>query len=75
MVLTVRDTGAGTNSDSPAEIGAPRGGMGVGLANTQKRLQELYGPDQRLTLRPLPDGGMAAEIVIPFRAAPMAAVS
>jgi two-component system LytT family sensor kinase len=69
LVLTVRDTGGGENAHGPAEIGSAGAGTGVGLANVRARLQELYGPDQRLSLQPVPGGGMAAEIVLPFRAA------
>jgi hypothetical protein len=69
LVLTVRDTGGGSHAADPAELGAAPAGSGVGLANTRARLHELYGTDQRFTLRPGTDAGTEAEIVIPFRTA------
>jgi LytS/YehU family sensor histidine kinase len=50
----------------------PRGGAagrGVGLANTEARLAELYGGRARLSLEPAPEGGFAAAVELPFRAA------
>jgi signal transduction histidine kinase len=67
LVLTVRDTGAG---DAPPTEGEPLPetiGQGMGLGNTRARLAELYGAAQSLTLRPVPGGGTAAEVVLPFR--------
>jgi sensor histidine kinase YesM len=60
IVLTVRDNGPG--------LVAPRGeGGGLGLRNTMARLERLYGPRQRLTLRPAVDGpGTVAEVVLPY---------
>jgi hypothetical protein len=75
IVLTVRDTGAGAHAADPAELGAAPAGGGVGLANTRARLRELYGSDQRFTLRPRADGGTEAEIVLPFRVEPLPARS
>lgn len=41
---------------------------GIGLANTRRRLRELYGPDHVLSLRDRPEGGLDVRIEIPFRA-------
>jgi signal transduction histidine kinase len=62
LVLHVRDNGPGLDGgeDSPRE-------EGVGLANTRARLEQLYGPDQSLTLRPAPGGmGLVAEVMLPY---------
>jgi two-component system LytT family sensor kinase len=62
LVLRVRDNGPGLDraDDSPRE-------EGVGLANTRARLEQLYGPDQSLTLRPPPEGvGLVAEVTLPY---------
>jgi sensor histidine kinase YesM len=41
---------------------------GLGLANTQARLQQLYGGDYKLDLENVPRGGLAVTIEIPFKA-------
>jgi signal transduction histidine kinase len=57
LVLTVRDNGPGlTSSDS----------AGVGLANTRARLEQLYGSSARIDLTSAPEGGVLAEVVLPF---------
>ncbi len=61
LILTVRDTGPGTDQGNGGADGA-----GVGLRLTRERLAELYGPETRLELRPAPGGGMVAQIVLPF---------
>jgi signal transduction histidine kinase len=64
VVLTVRDNGPGLDDDR-GEGAQPRDG--VGLANTRARLEQLYGHDQSLTLRPAPDGaGLVAEVTLPY---------
>jgi len=40
---------------------------GVGLSNTRARLRQLYGEGSRLTIRNHSDGGVVAEIMIPFK--------
>ncbi len=40
---------------------------GLGLRITRERLQSLYGQDQTLELRNMPEGGTIAHIRIPFR--------
>jgi signal transduction histidine kinase len=57
LVLEVIDEGAGT----PA-----RPGFGVGLANTQARLECLYGGAQALDIAPLPGGGTRVRVSIPL---------
>jgi two-component system LytT family sensor kinase len=62
LVLHVRDNGPGLagGEDSPRD-------EGVGLANTRARLEQLYGPEQSLRLRPAPDGvGLVAEVTLPY---------
>ncbi|HEX2219628.1 MAG TPA: histidine kinase [Gemmatimonadales bacterium] len=63
LVLTVRDTGPG---DGGAATAPAEPGSGLGLRHVRDRLEELYGADQRFELRPAPDGGMIAEMVLPF---------
>jgi two-component system LytT family sensor kinase len=43
---------------------------GVGLANTQARLQQLYGSKSRLDLANTARGGLSVTLEIPFNAAP-----
>lgn len=71
VLLTVRDNGPGTSGV------AARGSEGVGLRNIRQRLQQLYGADQSLTLRPADNGGLLAEITLPYhtRSALRAAVA
>lgn len=61
--LWVRDNGPGFKRD------APTAGGGVGLRNVRSRLAELYGPAQSLDLLPGPDGGVSAEIRLPYHTA------
>lgn len=42
-------------------------GRGVGLSNTASRLRHLYGPDQRLELVNLEQGGLRVDVELPFR--------
>ena len=58
--LTVSDDGPGI----------PDGGQhrqGMGLANVEARLSQLYGAEHSLELRNRPEGGLAVTISIPFR--------
>jgi two-component system, LytTR family, sensor kinase len=57
LEITVRNDGEGFAG----------GGEGVGLSNTRRRLEELYGPQQGLDLMPEAGGGLLVRIVIPFR--------
>lgn len=68
LILTVRDSGGGQGAGSPVLAGMEGSGMGLGLHNTRARLRELYGDQQSLRLDPTPEGGMTAEITLPYRA-------
>jgi two-component system LytT family sensor kinase len=64
LEIAVRDDGPGF-TDEPAT-----GRTGVGLANTQARLEQLYGPDGFEMYRGNgPGGGALVRITLPFRAA------
>lgn len=63
LVLAVTDNGPGPVSPN---------GDGEGLANTRKRLQELYGDQQQFELRTVtPAGGAIAMVRLPFHTAPV----
>jgi two-component system LytT family sensor kinase len=68
LVLRVRDNGAGEESGAEETTPADTPG-GVGLRNTRERLSQLYGADQSFTLTPGSDGGMIAEIRLPYHTA------
>ena len=59
LVLAVRDNGLGPTAS--ADEG------GVGLANTRRRLAELYGDRASLQLRSAPDAGTTVEVRLPLR--------
>jgi len=59
LVLRLRDNG-------PAIAGETSPIEGIGLSNTRARLAQLYGPAQSLTLRPAENGGLIAEVSLPF---------
>ena len=61
LELTLRDDGPGPR------VGARRSGMGVGIANTQARLRQLYGHRQSFDIGPAPEGGTVVRIVVPAR--------
>lgn len=62
--LTVNDSGGGFN---------PAASRGIGLANTEARLEQLYGPGARITYAKSPDGGASVTIRVPcVRALPAA---
>jgi two-component system LytT family sensor kinase len=62
LELRVRDDGPGL----PSEAEMSRRG-GVGLANTQARLQQLYGSAHRFELLNRPEGGLEVVLSLPFR--------
>ena len=59
LLLTVRDNGVG--------LAASDFDSGVGLANTRRRLAELYGDSAALDLRSPPTGGTTVEVRLPLR--------
>jgi LytS/YehU family sensor histidine kinase len=59
--LRVLDNGRGLPSGWQLSTGA-----GIGLSNTQQRLAQLYPSTHQFTLRETPDGGVMAEVVIPY---------
>lgn len=64
LMLQVRDDGPGLpNEWLPSMTG------GVGLANTQARLQQMYGPSYEFVLGNRAAGGAEVTIVIPYRLA------
>ncbi len=68
LLLEVQDNGPGIAGSPEAAIG-----KGIGLGNTKRRLDHLYGDDHHLTLRNMPSGGLSVTVQIPFhRVAPEA---
>jgi two-component system LytT family sensor kinase len=63
LVVTVSDNGPGPG----------QGDEGVGLANTNERLGQMYGHAYRVALRPGVPSGTIAEMRLPFHTAPIAA--
>ena len=55
---------------APAESSRPRAGTGIGLQNTRARLDMMYGPAARFTLRAEPPRGAVAEIDLPIQLLP-----
>ena len=66
LVLTVADDGVGLQGRDPSAL--PQ--AGIGLANTQARLQQRYGDAHRFTLAEHPDGGTEATVVFPYEPHP-----
>jgi signal transduction histidine kinase len=66
--LSVEDNGPGLDGGD-----GQAGGGGVGLSNTRARLHALYGDDAELALRERAGRGAVAEVVLPFRPAPVPA--
>jgi signal transduction histidine kinase len=60
LELEVRDDGVG--------FGSATSGAGIGLANIQERLAGLYGREASLTLKALPESGVAAILRLPLTA-------
>jgi signal transduction histidine kinase len=75
VIISVRDNGPGIDSAIVADNNGSltratrpegMGTGGVGLTNTRARLEQLYGPDQHLSLRRAGEAGTVAEIVLPY---------
>ena len=60
VLITIQDNGGGSRGQSDSS------GLGIGLSNTQARLQQLYGLDFAFHLITKTDG-TTVEIDIPFR--------
>jgi LytS/YehU family sensor histidine kinase len=69
LELLVRDDGPGIGTGMGGNGGETR--PGIGLANTRARLSRLYGADYALEVANLPDGGVEARVMLPFRLAPV----
>jgi len=66
--LSVRDNGVGAGAGSVSETR-----LGIGLANTRARLQELYGTSAELVLEPATGGGVSVSVRLPFHTEPVGA--
>ena len=66
-ILSVSDNGKKPVDFSQAGSKSP--GRGIGLSNTQARLQQLYGNEQSLAVGQGELGGWMVEIQLPFRSA------
>jgi len=62
LLLEVEDNGPGLPAGDEAA-----GERGIGLVNTRRRLEQLYGVDQQLSLSRGAEGGLRVVIAIPFR--------
>lgn len=65
LLLWIADNGPGVSATRGAVNGSSMGG--VGLVNTRERLARLYPRRSSLQLQSTPDGGMRAEVRLPFR--------
>jgi two-component system LytT family sensor kinase len=68
--LRVSDSGPGFNGHRPGASSA--NGNGIGLANTRRRLDQLYGSDYSIEYGPSPRGGASVAIYLPLELAPQA---
>jgi LytS/YehU family sensor histidine kinase len=57
------------NNGRPMTVPGSGFGNGIGLTNTRRRLERLYGPEHRLELRNTAGGGVEAIFVVPYRLA------
>ena len=64
LALAVQDDGPGLSSSPPSRR------TGLGLANTRRRLEQLYGGRGMLTVQNAPEGGVIATVVVPFHVSP-----
>ena len=67
--LTVTDDGPGVAPKQARWSGPAHESGGIGLTNTRRRLEELYGDDHVLTLERIPDVGTEAAVELPLRRA------
>lgn len=64
LILRVADTGPGADADEYAA------GTGIGLSNTQARLENLYQNDFKFSIEGSDGDGFAVNIIIPFEEEP-----
>jgi two-component system LytT family sensor kinase len=65
LAVRIRDDGPGLpTGTTPSTRG------GVGLSNSQARLEQLYGPNHRFELSNRPEGGFEVILGFPFRSSP-----
>ncbi len=64
LILSIADDGVGLATD---QLTSRRG---IGLANTEARLQALHGAAAKLVLHTPPGGGLCVELTLPFKTAP-----
>lgn len=64
LTLELSDTGSGTKLEK-SKIGSSSG-RGVGLRNTDERLEALFGNDYEFDLSTLPSGGFKTTIRLPY---------
>jgi two-component system, LytTR family, sensor kinase len=69
LVLTIADDGPGLSTLTRRSATQDGEHVGIGLANTRRRLAALYGDDHALTLTNRSTGGLVARIELPFRQA------
>ena len=67
--VSVTDDGPGLEPRQARWSGPAHESGGIGLTNTRRRLEELYGDDHALTLRRIPDVGTEAAVELPLRRA------
>jgi hypothetical protein len=65
LELVVENDGA----EPAAEPGASGGRVGIGLANTRRRLERIYGATYQLELQHRSDGGVRVRLEVPFTTA------
>jgi two-component system LytT family sensor kinase len=63
LVLLVRDNGPGPKPERDQSRG-----HGIGLSNTRRRLEQLYGSRQKLVMRSAEGGGTEVMVRMPWRA-------
>ncbi len=65
LFLRVTDNGPGLPAGGPLRVKE-----GVGLANTRRRLRQVYGDDHIFSLTNIPSGGLEVTIEVPLRLSP-----
>lgn len=64
--LTVEDNGPAISLATPSAASARSGAAGVGIANTRRRLTQVYGADATLRIERLAAGRTRATIILPI---------